>query len=264
MELVLWKCKRTLGQVHAAALQSTSFWRQTFIVWILKVFFGRTRNCLWQQMAWVHPPPPILWNCQKLKQKLTQIDWHMWSWCMENPPRLKIFLGGWSLYQLWFCGFVVKFCHQLFKCWFYVKLISPNSFVISNSTSYIFFNFGPFKKNAYNDHKYFPLFSMAINIIFQMPIYICIWFISLVEVVKCSWSASTWMHQLKNTFNNFPCAMNPMNPLLQCLDSNCEFHNLRTHYYFIHMWNICRHIVLKNLVIKNPCHLSPTHMFCKF
>jgi hypothetical protein len=23
---------------------------------------------------------------------------------MENPPRLKIFLGGWSLYELWFCG----------------------------------------------------------------------------------------------------------------------------------------------------------------
>jgi len=44
---------------------------------------------------------------------------------------------------------------------------------------------------------------MAINMISQMPIYFCIWFIALVEVVNCSWSASTWMHQLKNTFNIF-------------------------------------------------------------
>lgn len=145
---------------------------------------------------------------------------------------------------------IVKFCHQLFKCWFYVKLISRNSFVISNSTSSIFFNFGPLKK----------MIIMIINIFlcFQRPLirfFKCLY--TFLYLIYClSWGCKLFMKklQLRNTFNNFPCAMNP---LLQCLDSNCEFHNLRTHYYFIHMSNICRHIVSKKLSHQNPCHLSP-------
>ncbi len=43
-------------------------------------------------------PPTHSVKLPKVEAKL-DTDWHMWSWCMENPPRLRFFLGSWSLYQ---------------------------------------------------------------------------------------------------------------------------------------------------------------------
>lgn len=78
----------------------------TFILRILKVFWKDLKLSL--TANGLSAPPSILWNCQKLKQKLTQIDTCCRSWCMENPPRLDLL--GWlvivSIMVLW-----------LSKCW---------------------------------------------------------------------------------------------------------------------------------------------------
>jgi hypothetical protein len=106
MELVLWKCKRTQGQVHAAALQSTSFWGTNLhSLNIESKCFGRTWNCLWQQMG--QSPHPFCETAKSWSKKI-DTDWHMWSWCMENPPTLNLL---WSLYQLWFCGYQSVGCN---------------------------------------------------------------------------------------------------------------------------------------------------------
>lgn len=107
MELVLWKCKRTRGQVHAAALQSTSFGELTFIVWILIVFFGRTLklSLTANGLSPSHPHP----FCETAKS--WSKNWHISTTHVESHGVWKthpdwIFLGGFGhCINYGFCGY---------------------------------------------------------------------------------------------------------------------------------------------------------------
>lgn len=119
MELVLWKCKRTRGQVHAAALQSTSFGELTFIVWILIVFFGRTLklSLTANGLSPSHPHP----FCETAKS--WSKNWHIstihvWSLMVYGKPtQIK---SSWVVLVI---VSIMVLCGYQSKCWLAMQTI---------------------------------------------------------------------------------------------------------------------------------------------
>lgn len=93
------------ANLHSLKIESV-FWKDFEIVFDSK----------WPESI---PPPPILWNCQKLKQKIDTDQRHMWSliWCMENPPRLK---SSWVVLVI---VSIYGFCGYQNKCWLAMQTI---------------------------------------------------------------------------------------------------------------------------------------------
>ncbi len=93
------------ANLHSLKIESV-FWKDFEIVFDSK----------WPESI---PPPPILWNCQKLKQKIDTDQRHMWSliWCMENPPRLK---SSWVVLVI---VSIYGFCGYQSKCWLAMQTI---------------------------------------------------------------------------------------------------------------------------------------------